>query len=130
MKLFLKMGILWITRGTQFFLLRSKSKSLTSHPQHLVINYKTLENKLLSPKRCNLKQQTSTYKGQLEIQPLFSYSSLSVYVFQGLLVTFFFSNSLCGVEEYVKSGRDQMVNDPHPDEIYTKRKKEDYQKML
>ena len=45
MKLFLKMGILWITRGTQFFLLRSKSKS---------------------------------------------YSSLSVYVFQGLLVTFFF----------------------------------------
>ena len=27
------------------------------------------------------------------------------------------------MEEYVKSGRDQMVIDPYPDEIYTKRKK-------
>ena len=31
------------------------------------------------------------------------------------------------MEEYVKSGRDQMVIDPEPDEIYTKRKKEDYE---
>ena len=36
---------------------------------------------------------------------------------------YFFSNSLCRVEEYVKSGRDQIVIDPDPDEIYTKRKK-------
>ena len=31
-------------------------------------------------------------------------------------------NSLCRVEEYVKSGRDQIVIYPDPDEIYTKRK--------
>ena len=31
--------------------------------------------------------------------------------------------ALCGVEEYVKSGRDQMVIDPDPDKICTKRKK-------
>ena len=27
----------------------------------------------------------------------------------------------------MKSGRDRMVIDPNPDEIYTKRKKEDYE---
>ena len=36
-------------------------------------------------------------------------SSLTVDVFQGLSVTLFFKNVLCGVEQYVKSGRDQMV---------------------
>ena len=29
---------------------------------------------------------------------------------------------LCSVDEYIKSGRDKMVIDPDPDEIYTKRK--------
>ena len=46
------------------------------------------------------------------------YSSLTVISYK-----YFFSNSLCRVEEYVKSGRDQMVIDPDPNEIYTKRKK-------
>ena len=31
------------------------------------------------------------------------------------------------MEEYVKSGHNQMVIDPDPDEIYTKRKKADYE---
>ena len=51
-------------------------------------------------------------------------NSLTVVFQKGLSVILFLENALCGVGEYVKSGRDRMVIDPDPDEIYTKRKKE------
>ena len=53
-----------------------------------------------------------------------STSSLIVDVFQ---ITHFFLNALCILEEYVKSGCNQMIIDSDLDEIFTKRKKEDYE---